>query len=262
MAGLDNRPLSMRAGFTLIELVIVVSVIIALAAIGFPVFSSVMDRAKEKATKVLVGQISLAITAYQTKTWAWDVGTTTAPRPRSYSMFDLNHNVDNGSTWSPQPDLYDEPNQTGIRRFYSIDGYMPPQQSGGTVPENVTFDTTTGKYTKAPTSDDPEKNATPSLYDVNFDVALLNSGYRGFIAMALPDISPKFINKRGQVIDAWGRPLRIAFAPHVFGTQAFGIWSAGRDGKDSILETDKYKDDPAFTVIDDLRSWESDRREN
>ena len=240
-----------RGGFTLIELIVVISIIAALAAIGFPVWGMVNQRVKVSATDTLVNSVATAITTYQSKTWTWNVETDPSqpPKMRTYHIFDLNHfgNITDDTT--AHPDLKDAPN--GTRKFFSIDGYMPPESppfypNGGTA------------YTSVPTESDPDANTSPPAYDVNFNLAILNSGYRGFITMAQPSIKKTFINKRGQVVDAWHRPLRIAFAPKVFGTQTFGIWSAGFDGKDGIKPTDFQDLDPT-KPSDDLRSWESQR---
>lgn len=77
--------------------------------------------------------------------------------------------------------------------------------------------------------------------DGGFPAQVIDSGYTGFITMAQPQIKKSFINRMGIPIDAWGRPLRIAFAAKVYGTQAFGVWSAGPDGVDG--------------TADDLKSW-------
>ncbi len=243
---MSNRSsrLATRRGFTFIELVVVISIIVALAAIGFPTWGMISNRVKVNATDALVNSIATSITTYQTKTWTWNIGTTAAPQMRTYHIFDLNHF--NGA--SLNPDLADMPN--GTRRFFSIDGYMPPlsDYSGPSHEETYSYDGSLPKdnYTSAPQSSDPERIADPKPWDVNFPLQVLNSGYRGFVDMAQPQIKKTFINKRGQVVDAWGRPLRIAFAAKVYGTQAFGIWSAGLDKKDH-LETRPSDDD--------LRSW-------
>lgn len=229
-----------RRGFTFVELVVVISIIVALSAIGFPVWGMISSRVKSNATDALVNSIATAITTYQTKTWQWNIETDPM-RPaimRMYHIFDLNHF---GTSNSPPPDgipdLEDTPN--GTRRFFSIDGY--------TAPEESTYYSGSA-FTSTPTEPNPNANPAPPPYDVNFHLAILNSGYRGFINMAQPQIKKTFINKRGQVVDAWGRPLRIAFAAKVYGTQAFGIWSAGLDKKDDVV---------GRRSDDDLRSWKT-----
>jgi hypothetical protein len=110
----------------------------------------------------------------------------------------------------------------------------------------------TAPYVMAPTKTDPQAVTNPDEFDVNFNLGILQSGYRGFIGMAQPQIKKSFINKRGNVVDAWGRPLRIAFAAKVYGTQAFGVWSAGLDAIDNIEPDPKTA---GRKSDDDLRSW-------
>lgn len=258
MTTLVNRPPPTRGGFTFVELVVVISVIVALSAIGFPVWGMISNRVKVNATDSLVQSIATAITTYQTKTWTFDANTTSAlpAKPRMYHTFDLNHftpsSLDSGSP-DPQPDLLDAPvSKGGYLRFFSIDGYMPPEISpfynaSASFPKPVT-----APYVLNPTKTDPQAVTNPDDYDVNFHLAVLQSGYRGFIAMAQPQIKKSFINKRGNVVDAWGRPLRIAFAAKVYGTQAFGVWSAGLDAIDNI---EKDPNTAARLSDDDLRSW-------
>ena len=82
--------------------------------------------------------------------------------------------------------------------------------------------------------------ASPTL-DGGFPKEVIASGYTGFVTMVQPQIKKIFLNRQGIPIDAWKRPLRIAFAAKVYGTTAFGVWSAGPDGVDG--------------TTDDLQSW-------
>jgi type II secretory pathway pseudopilin PulG len=78
-------------------------------------------------------------------------------------------------------------------------------------------------------------------HDGPFHAAVVASGYRGFAAMTGTSLLSRNLNKQGQIIDAWKRPLRIAWAARIYGTAGFGIWSCGPDGIDA--------------TNDDITSW-------
>jgi len=86
--------------------------------------------------------------------------------------------------------------------------------------------------------------------DGGFLATVVDSGYGGFISMAQPAISKRNVNKKRQVIDAWGQPLRIGFGSEIYGPGGFGIWSAGQNKKD-------YHPTNNPTDNDDLCSWKS-----
>ncbi|MDA3962088.1 MAG: hypothetical protein PF961_14950 [Planctomycetota bacterium] len=62
--------------------------------------------------------------------------------------------------------------------------------------------------------------------------AVLAADYQGFVATTGMRLRPEQINEDGHVLDAWGRPLHIAFAPHQFPKTGFRVWSLGPDGQD------------------------------
>lgn len=66
-------------------------------------------------------------------------------------------------------------------------------------------------------------------------------GYRGLLAMTAMAVPPGLADVSGRPLDAWKRPLHIAFATEIYGASGFGVWSAGHDGLDN--------------TADDLTSW-------
>jgi hypothetical protein len=71
---------------------------------------------------------------------------------------------------------------------------------------------------------------------------LIDSGYRGFTAMAMPDLPSAQRNQREQPVDAWGQPLRITFG-QAFAPAGFRVASDGLDGSpgtaDDITSVDR-----------------------
>jgi hypothetical protein len=167
-------------GWSFVELMIVICVLMALLSIGFVVSGMLRSRASISSTHTLVGSIATQITTYSSRTWTWQEGGAN----RSGQLFDLNRD--------------------GL-----IDG-------------------------------NPGLTTTPEV-DGGFTPGILASGYRGFVAMSGATMKKSFISKNQQPLDAWQRPLRIAFAGKIYGTMGFGVWSAGPDGVDG--------------TTDDLTSW-------
>lgn len=176
------RSRSRRAGWSFVELVVVLCILMVLLAAGFGVMSMLRSRAAIDSTRALVGSVATQITTYSSKTWTWQDGSDS----KSGQTFDLNRDG-----------LID--GTPGITTTSDIDGGFAPE--------------------------------------------ILASGYRGFVGMAGAGIKPSLIGKNRQPLDAWRRPLRIAFAGKIYGTAGFGIWSAGPDGIDG--------------TSDDLSSWGS-----
>lgn len=72
--------------------------------------------------------------------------------------------------------------------------------------------------------------AADDTHDGPFWSGLIDSGYRGFAAMAMSGLPAANRNARGQPIDAWKQPLRIAWQGANAGPGGYRIWSIGRDG--------------------------------
>ncbi len=205
------------AGFTILELLVVIAVIVALIGIGFPVMSAVRQRANIQATRSLVQSVTAAISMYPVQRWTvtWDdnnddpnddgyvgIGASTVratPRKSiTVPLWDLNP----GSS----------PNANGIGQLDGdgvIDGFVDAAGSA--------------------TTDGPFWNQ------------LIASGYTGFLRMTNAAIPARSVNKKGQVVDAWREPLRIIWDSRRFAAIGFGVWSTGRD--------------KAPNTADDLTSW-------
>lgn len=169
-----------RAGFSLVELIVVISVLLVLLATGFVVWSMLRGKAAISSTQALVGSVSTQIVTYSVKQWSWQE----ASGSKSGQLFDLNRDG-----------LID--GAPGITTTTDLDGGFSPE--------------------------------------------LIASGYRGFVAMNGSSLKKSQIARNQQPLDAWKRPLRIAFAAKIYGTAAFGVWSAGPDGIDG--------------TGDDINSW-------
>lgn len=246
-----------RRGFTFIELVIVITVIAALAAIGFPVYKSVRKNVDISATKTLISAVVTAMETYQLKSWSWNVSTDpTKPELRTYHLWDLNHKDGKDRD---NPDIPTK--NDGVQRFYSIDGYTPGSRDEhdksytlsleqGTLISEFRNPAKSSEWENGPWNNDPKLT-----FDANFPPEVLKSGYTGFLNMVAPTIHKKFINKRGILIDAWEQPLRIEFGAKKFGTDSMGIWSAGFDKWDGTF-MDGPKKLEVLEEADDIRSWQ------
>jgi prepilin-type N-terminal cleavage/methylation domain-containing protein len=233
-----------RAGFTFLELVIVMSVIATLASLGFVLWRKMKADADRNATMSLVSAVASAIAIYEPKMWVWEepYASPTAVTKRA-PMWNLKRAMG----------LPDQPAVPGGPKvFYSIDGEPTPPGPGATSPS-------------APYPGFPAwpPGITAADFDDGFNTFtasqrkdLVVSGYTGFYKMVRPPISTRFVNKRKQVIDSWGQPLRIAYAADTYGGSSFGVWSAGPDKKDNTGPgPDGIWDTRDDVSNDDITSW-------
>ncbi|MDA3963249.1 MAG: prepilin-type N-terminal cleavage/methylation domain-containing protein [Planctomycetota bacterium] len=98
-----------RRGFTLIEMMIVVSVIVALFAISIPVMGLMRERARVTSTDGLVETVATAITSYQLS--LWPVYNPTSKAIRNYRAWDWNAA---GAAGRNDLDGYPEADDSGI----------------------------------------------------------------------------------------------------------------------------------------------------
>jgi len=176
-------------GFTLIELVVVVGVIAALAAIGIPTLLYMRHKGDVAATESVIQAMTTALVEHQQKSMlVLDGG-----EERVFRLWDMNS-----------------------------DGIL----DGDPAEEAAILDAGDA-YPDPPLAADPP--------------------YAGPVAMTAPTLPERFVDEYGRILDAWQRPLRIAFDPDAYGAHGFGIYSVGEDGVAAPLDG---------AVEDDVRGWE------
>ncbi len=175
---------STRAGVTLIELLVIVATIAALAALTLPAVGYAQRRARANGTAELVLAVAAAIASYPQRE-------VSVP---ARGVFGLKEGQ--------------------VRRLWDFD-------RDGVL--------------------DGEPSRDPGFEPLD-RTAAGHVAYRGFLASTAIAVPGRHVDPEDRVIDAWRRPLRIAFAADAYGSTGFGIWS---DGPDGIEGND-----------DDLRSWD------
>ena len=213
----NSRAIPARTGFTLVEMVVVISIIAALAGMGIPIYMVVMRQMKVAATRTLVDSVAMQISRYNTPRWFYPINYDNPPTLRSGNTFAMK---------TPGKCLNGRNEKIP---FLTIDGR--PKPSFIDAPK-----TTKGVVTATSTAQ----------YDEPFvdEKWLVASGYMGFYDMVGAPIPKQNLNNKHQIIDAWKEPLRIAYAANVYGaTRGFGVWSAGPDRIDQDLDTRNPRDD-------------------
>ena len=81
-----------RGGFTLVELLMVLAVLVVLMGMGVPAFFAIKKNSAVSTTRSMVQAISAAIAGYQTKAWVTGVQTASGGswQTRTYRMWDCN----------------------------------------------------------------------------------------------------------------------------------------------------------------------------
>jgi prepilin-type N-terminal cleavage/methylation domain-containing protein len=240
-----------RGGYTFMELVVVISVIAALAAMGFPAYRYLRRQADVGATQSVVSAVASAIGIYPQKTWSWTVDYMVRT-PTGYL------GTSSAAPWSPTGAQHwglkkdAESAASGSSKTFAVP-YQPVAFLWDLNIFDGSWNPTIGKEVPVTAPKFHLIDGTPALstdatHDGGFLQPILDSGYTGFYNMVQPAIQRRFVNKKHQVIDAWGQPLRIAFASNVYGSLWFGVWSAGPDKVD-------YDATQANPSADDITSW-------
>ncbi len=268
-----------RGAFTMIELLIVISVIAALAAMGFPMYKVIQRKVYIGSTATLVQAVSAAITTYGQSTWTWrqrvpGAGSAfTVPDPqcslRTAYLWDMNQwQVNQNGTLTADMTLSGRITAGEIPPGAGTPPAVPIQPSKFRFidgrPRQAAWDevSSTSNAPNFGTSPNYASVAATENFDGPFDTDLIISGYSGFYDMCQPSIAKKFVNKRHQIIDAWGQPLRIAYAAKTYGASSFGVWSAGpnmvdaQDADSTGAPLDVFPNG-AKGPSDDITSWKN-----
>jgi Tfp pilus assembly protein PilE len=243
-----------RIGFTLMELTVVILIIAALAGIGIPTYSVIMNQTKASATRSLVSQVAVQIDQFPAKryTWAKNVGGVTSTTTTS-----------SGATVAV----------TYSGNAFAMKNARTRTDSNGSTSVNssgaaISFDSIDGTPEPPAALKDSKINHYDTLIKDDGNKSLWRSGYRGFYDKAGGIIAERFVFDSSksdnmnlghhQIVDAWGEPLRIAYGSKIFGSRSFGVWSSGRNRTDDL--TAIYV--PSSTAkCDDIRSWMNEEDE-
>lgn len=223
-----------HAGFTLPELMVVIGVIVTLMAVGFPAYRHLRERGQVKATETLVAGVATVLAGQQLTAQVPSRSASGRPTPDAIMV--------TIALWDVNAD--------GV-----LDGNVVVGGAGA--------------------GSDPVLRADRPLYgarfanDADLGAALAIAKYTGFVRTAGFSAGAKALNAKGQVVDAWGTPLRYVYAPLVRGAGGaadidssflipasrdaaiaakqvalggavggtrFGVWSAGPDKQDGTAD--------------------------
>ncbi len=222
-----HRMSSPRQAFTLLELVVVIAIIIALAGISLAAVGVVRSSQRKTSTLALVNAVALAIEAYQTDTLTMPPATPVREAARATLIRTLLVLLPSESTDNRLLPIFD----------LDLDFTIDPRPT--TVPNLTTLVV-------------PDEN--PGFY-------------QGFAAMVGGQLPNWAINSDGYVIDRWATPLRIDWpgwrtdaqkdaagvgaargsGARLYGAAKVGVWSLGPDRADGAPGT--------AAETDNLRSW-------
>jgi general secretion pathway protein G len=129
---INERIASTRAAFTLLEVLVVVAILVVLAGVGSVVLFSYLDQSKEKAAKLGISSIEMAISAYKINDpqgeYPADLTVLTQPLEGKPAPLDAAALLD---PWQ-RPYIYERDNRhplTGKPLIYSL-GMNPANQNG------------------------------------------------------------------------------------------------------------------------------------
>lgn len=252
-----NRPCR---GFTLVEILVVLSILAALMALGFGGFRHLRRQAQIDATRALAEAVASAIAGQDLTRPARAVGAAAAEaKVVAIGLWDANRDglVDGALVFldvaDPTPasgdplwrDAHTNPDRSKGASYSGILGSLSPEERGLFHPRFAS--------------------------DAALRTALTEVEYQGFTSAGF-ELAERQRDLHGRPVDAWGRPLRFAYVPtwrragggyqvdgsflapglhenpgdlgsrplawvsERLGTKRFAVWSAGPDGIDGTAD--------------------------
>lgn len=230
----------------------VIGVIAVLAGIGLPAYAHLKERSKIRATETLVAGVAAALagkplTAQVPNEWA-SGRPTPAARMVTIALWDVNADGELDGDVVVVSAATSDPGKDGI----------------------LVSDRLRSSPTVIPYSDPVRGFSASPSPEANLAAALMAAPYSGFMRTTGYVATAKAVNSKGQIIDAWGKPLRYVYAPLVrdtggtlivdesflvlnsasltdiyakqqavkekVGGSRFGVWSAGPDKIDNTAD--------------------------
>ncbi len=232
--------------FTMIELMVVMTVIIALAGIGFPVYNMVRVRSQVNATQATIQALAVAIAAQPRRTWSYSDSTGNPVNRPLFNVNSLDSATGGSDTWG-DVDIDGDPDPNGNK-------IVDPVGSTANAERNAS--NTDGMYGLESDFNLVTTNATNDLSAFKDIVA---SGYRGALYHLSLSLPANQVNIKKQPIDAWKKPLHLRWDSSKSWPGGFRIWSNGPNKIDNSFPYDPTKSDntKAFTFVprtDDIDS--------
>lgn len=126
--------LSRRRGFTLVELLVVITIIGLLAGLAFPAINAALTAAKKAEASAMVNQLKVSLTAYQTEYGNWPTGIfaneTTPIQSDNSDLYDLLRGKDTVNGENPRLIAFMEFNAKVLRK-------KPLGQANSSAPSNT-----------------------------------------------------------------------------------------------------------------------------
>jgi prepilin-type N-terminal cleavage/methylation domain-containing protein len=185
-----------RAGFTLMELLVVITIILAIAGMLIPSISYFRRQMNESATGSLVRSVAAAITTYPKR----DVSVPNPPVTVPPTL--------------PDPGLVN----LRKRRLWDFN-------SGSDLTSPPVYDRIL----------DGDPDLDPGFAPVDSTAARF-AGYRGFLGMTGMAAPKGNVDAEGRLLDNWKRFIHISFSADAYGSAWFGVWSNGADGLEGTAD--------------------------